>query len=208
MQMRFTPAWRRFRADAGVLGGGAPWMRTLLAGAALALAVPAAGQPGSPERSTGGGASGESLAVVAVVVGTGVWYVSRKLRERRTQRILRILRVPEAARYDDDRNGRISCREARSHGIAPVARGHAAFPFMRDRDGDGVACERAGRASGAVAAPADKDQAARIGASRDAVESFAGALRERLGSAMAAGGPAAAIEACKVAALEIAATES
>ena len=148
MQVRFRSAWRGFPGDARIFAGGAWWVRSLLAGAALALAVSAPGQQGTPEPSTGGGASGESLAVVAVVVGAGVWYVSRKLRERRTQRMLRILRVPEAARYDDDRNGRISCREARSHGIAPVARGHAAFPFMRDRDGDGVACERAGRASG------------------------------------------------------------
>ena len=34
---------------------------------------------------------------------------------------------------DDNRNGPISCREARRHGIAPVARDHAAYPFMRDR---------------------------------------------------------------------------
>ena len=44
------------------------------------------------------------------------------------------------ARYDDD-NGRISCAEARAHGIAPVERGHAVCGFMRDADGDGVVCE-------------------------------------------------------------------
>lgn len=43
--------------------------------------------------------------------------------------------------YDDNRNGRITCKEARRHGIAPVPRGHAAYPFMRDGDGDGVVCE-------------------------------------------------------------------
>ena len=43
--------------------------------------------------------------------------------------------------WDDNRNGRITCREARRHGIAPVPRGHAAYPFMRDGDGDGVVCE-------------------------------------------------------------------
>ena len=43
--------------------------------------------------------------------------------------------------YDDNRNGRISCSEAREHGIAPVARSHSAYPFMTDRDGDGVVCE-------------------------------------------------------------------
>ena len=43
--------------------------------------------------------------------------------------------------YDDDGNGRITCAEARSHGIAPVHRGHPAYPFMRDGDGDGIVCE-------------------------------------------------------------------
>ena len=43
--------------------------------------------------------------------------------------------------WDDDGNGRISCREACRHGIAPVPRGHPAYPFMRDGDGDGVVCE-------------------------------------------------------------------
>ncbi len=45
------------------------------------------------------------------------------------------------ALYDDNRNGRITCAEARSHGIAPVPRDHPAYPFMRDGDGDGVVCE-------------------------------------------------------------------
>ena len=27
-------------------------------------------------------------------------------------------------------------------GIAPVRRGHPAYPYMRDADGDGVVCER------------------------------------------------------------------
>ncbi len=44
-------------------------------------------------------------------------------------------------RYDDNRNGRITCKEARRHGIAPVRRDHPAYPFMRDGDGDGVVCE-------------------------------------------------------------------
>lgn len=43
--------------------------------------------------------------------------------------------------WDDNRNGRISCKEARRHRIAPVRRGHPAYPFMRDGDGDGVVCE-------------------------------------------------------------------
>ena len=45
------------------------------------------------------------------------------------------------ARYDDNGNGRISCAEARAHGIAPVRRGHPAYAHMRDGDGDGVVCE-------------------------------------------------------------------
>ena len=44
-------------------------------------------------------------------------------------------------RYDDNGNGRITCAEARRHGIAPVPRGHPAYPYMRDADGDGVVCE-------------------------------------------------------------------
>ena len=43
--------------------------------------------------------------------------------------------------YDDNGNGRITCAEARSHGIAPVRRGHPAHPYMNDADNDGVVCE-------------------------------------------------------------------
>ena len=45
------------------------------------------------------------------------------------------------ARYDDNENGRITCKEARRHGIAPVPRSHPAYRHMRDGDGDGVVCE-------------------------------------------------------------------
>ena len=45
------------------------------------------------------------------------------------------------ARYDENRNGRITCKEARRHGIAPVRRSHPAYRYMRDGDGDGVVCE-------------------------------------------------------------------
>ena len=49
---------------------------------------------------------------------------------------------PDAlALWDDNGNGRITCAEARAHGIAPVPRGHPAYPFMRDGDGDGVVCK-------------------------------------------------------------------
>jgi len=60
----------------------------------------------------------------------------------------------------------------------------------------------------ATAAFADEDLAARIGASREAIKSFAGALQKQLKSAMADGGPTAAIEVCNVAAPEIAQTAS
>ena len=43
--------------------------------------------------------------------------------------------------YDDNGNGRITCVEARDHGIAPVRRDHPAYRYMDDRDGDGVVCE-------------------------------------------------------------------
>ena len=50
------------------------------------------------------------------------------------------VRVPEAiAAWDDNRNGRVSCAEARAHGIAPVTRDHPAYPFMRAGDGEGAA---------------------------------------------------------------------
>ena len=45
------------------------------------------------------------------------------------------------ARYDDNRNGAITCAKARRHGIAPVPRSHPAYPYMRDGGGDGVVCE-------------------------------------------------------------------
>ena len=49
--------------------------------------------------------------------------------------------VDAPALWDDNRNGRITCAEARRHGIAPVPRGHPAYRWMWDRDGDGVVCE-------------------------------------------------------------------
>ena len=49
--------------------------------------------------------------------------------------------VDALALWDDNGNGRITCAEARAHGIAPVPRGHPAYRFMRDGDGDGMVCE-------------------------------------------------------------------
>ena len=43
--------------------------------------------------------------------------------------------------WDDNADGRITCAEARRHGIAPVRRSHPAYRYMRDGDGDGVVCE-------------------------------------------------------------------
>ena len=60
----------------------------------------------------------------------------------------------------------------------------------------------------ATAPFADEDLAARIGASRDAIKSFAGALQKQLKSAMTDGGPTAAIEVCNIAAPEIAESAS
>ena len=44
--------------------------------------------------------------------------------------------------YDDNGNGRITCAEARNHGIAPVHRDHPAYQYMKDSDGDGIVCEQ------------------------------------------------------------------
>ena len=49
--------------------------------------------------------------------------------------------VDALALWDNNGNGRITCAEARAHGIAPVHRGHPAYQYMRDADGDGVVCE-------------------------------------------------------------------
>ena len=43
------------------------------------------------------------------------------------------------SRHDDNRNGRITCKEATRHGIVPVHRSPSAYRYMRD--GDGVVCE-------------------------------------------------------------------
>ena len=45
------------------------------------------------------------------------------------------------SQWDTNGNGRITCRETRGHGIAPVGREHPAYRFMRNGDGDGVVCE-------------------------------------------------------------------
>ena len=47
---------------------------------------------------------------------------------------------PALEQWDDNGNGRITCAEARRHGIAPVRRGHPAYPYMLDANDDGVVC--------------------------------------------------------------------
>ena len=49
--------------------------------------------------------------------------------------------VAELLSWDDNGNGRISCAEARRHGIAPVRHDHPVYRYMRDADGDGMVCE-------------------------------------------------------------------
>ena len=43
--------------------------------------------------------------------------------------------------WEDNGNGRITCADARKHGIATVRKGHPQYKYMHDADGDGVVCE-------------------------------------------------------------------
>ena len=60
--------------------------------------------------------------------------------EREARRAGRGLWDSVLGRYDDNGNGRITCAEARRHGIAPVRRGHPAYPYMHDANNDGIVC--------------------------------------------------------------------
>ena len=51
------------------------------------------------------------------------------------------------AKYDDNGNGRITCKEARRHGIAPVHRSHSAYRYTGDGGGDEMNCELGDRFS-------------------------------------------------------------
>ncbi len=76
--------------------------------------------------------------------GRGMWGSSSSTPEKpssTTNDGSRKNSAPEVLEWDDNDNGRVSCAEARSHGIAPVRRGHPAYRYMRDGDGDGVVCE-------------------------------------------------------------------
>ncbi len=93
----------------------------------------------------------EAAALERVLSGCGstqMVFVSRPSTPNPPSRVhrppSRVRRPPSRdalRRWDDNGNGRITCKEARRHGIAPVRRGHPAYPFMYDRDGDGTVCE-------------------------------------------------------------------
>ncbi|WP_353500292.1 excalibur calcium-binding domain-containing protein [Vibrio chaetopteri] len=53
---------------------------------------------------------------------------------------VKVVQLDPLALYDENENGKISCAEARLHGIAPVLRAHAAYKFMNDANDDGVVC--------------------------------------------------------------------
>ena len=79
-----------------------------------------------------------AAASVMVVLECGLPEVPGNTAERLQ---LRQTGMDALALWDDDGNGRITCAEARRHGIAPAPRGNPAYRFMHDGDGDGVVCE-------------------------------------------------------------------
>ena len=78
-----------------------------------------------------------TLALLALITASPVWASDTPTPAAEEMSAAEVL-----DRWDDDGNGRITCAEARRHDIAPVPRGHPAYPFMRDADSDGVVCER------------------------------------------------------------------
>jgi hypothetical protein len=66
---------------------------------------------------------------------------SRSTAEPLTQSLGKHKSSTALDRYDDNSNGRITCAEARFHGISPVMASHEAYKYMHDGDGDGVVCE-------------------------------------------------------------------
>ena len=86
----------------------------------------------------------EADAVDRVLAGCDSTEMVVLVPGRRTERPVPTSPAPGAdalALYDDNGNGRITCAEARAHGIAPVRRDHPAYQYMRDADGDGTVCE-------------------------------------------------------------------
>lgn len=112
-----------------------PWLLAVGAGAALAAVLLA---------SRGTEASGGAVPVEAA---PRIAEPAAASDDVATSRPARTRDAPAAepgsplALYDDDGNGRITCAEARAHGIAPVEWGHPAYEHMRDGDRDGVVCE-------------------------------------------------------------------
>ena len=70
-------------------------------------------------------------------------YHAREITQVRTDAALLDLKIQSLALYlfDTNGNGRITCAEARSAGIAPVTSDHAAYGLMRDGNSDGIVCE-------------------------------------------------------------------
>ena len=127
-------------------------MKIILAAAAFALgASPAVGHEGDLNRDGchtgpegyhchGAGAKVESFLIVAVAAA-GVAYYMREREKRRQLCRLHTNSSKALQEYDDNGNCRISCKEARRHGIAPVVKDHPAYRWMRDRNEDGLVCE-------------------------------------------------------------------
>ena len=109
-----------------------------------------AGSPGASSRSNVPTASPSTAARPRHSNGFSTDATGRRWSSSLARHLRQICERPEPrllpgddalARYDDNRNGRITCKEARRHRIAPVPRSHPAYRYMRDGDGDGVVCE-------------------------------------------------------------------
>jgi hypothetical protein len=71
-----------------------------------------------------------------------IFYSEATLYEQDAATSLPVKNTKESALdlYDDNKNGRITCSEAKGHGITPVHAGHPAYLFMRDANNDGIVC--------------------------------------------------------------------
>ncbi len=71
--------------------------------------------------------------------------IDKVMKECESFRLIFYEGVPSAPKptseWDEDGDGRVTCREALKAGIAPVYATHPAYKFMWDADGDGVVCE-------------------------------------------------------------------
>ena len=98
-------------------------------------------EAGAIDRVLNGCASTEIVMVNQAVTVTATATPSPTLTPRPTATPASAGGVDARALYDDNGNGRVTCAVAKAHGIAPVRRGHPAYQYMRDADGDGVVCE-------------------------------------------------------------------